>query len=109
MEWIFFEAKLPQQELVSTISPKDIRLTYSISYDGTISITQTDITLFVGQKLQLQRINRGLSERILYSVNSCIDEENDYFIATKPGKTTIKIIPTGYDIDKTVTINITVK
>lgn len=103
-----FSIKKLEQEIVSPISKNDIRLKYTIDDNHHINIPTTNIHLKVGQKLQLQRINTGVPERILYSDNKTLLFKKDYVQAIRPGNTYITIIPDGYDGDNQVIININI-
>ena len=103
-----FSIKKLDQEIVSPIGKNDIRLKYTIDDNHHINITTTNIHLKVGQKLQLQRINTGVPERILYSNNKTLLFKKDYVQAIKPGNTYITIIPGGYDSDNQVIINVNI-
>lgn len=103
-----FSIKKLDQEIVSPIGKNDIRLKYTIDDNHHINIPTTNIHLKVGQKLQLQRINTGVPERILYSNNKTLLFKKDYVQAIKPGNTYITIIPGGYDSDNQVIINVNI-
>ena len=103
-----FSIKKLDQEIVSPIGKNDIRLKYTIDDNHHINIPTTNIHLKVGQKLQLQRINTGVTERILYSNNKTLLFKKDYVQAIKPGNTYITIIPDGYDSDNQVIINVNI-
>lgn len=103
-----FSIKKLDQEVVSPIGKNDIRLKYTIDDNHHINIPTTNIHLKVGQKLQLQRINTGVPERILYSNNKTLLFKKDYVQAIKPGNTYITIIPGGYDSDNQVIINVNI-
>lgn len=103
-----FSIKKLDQEIVSPIGKNDIRLKYTIDDNHHINIPTTNIHLKVGQKLQLQRINTGVPERILYSNNKTLLFKKDYVQAIKPGNTYITIIPDGYDSDNQVIINVNI-
>ena len=103
-----FSIKKLDQEIVSPIGKNDIRLKYTIDDNHHINIPTTNIHLKVGQKLQLQRINTGVTERILYSNNKTLLFKKDYVQAIKPGNTYITIIPGGYDSDNQVIINVNI-
>lgn len=103
-----FSIKKLDQEIVSPIGKNDIRLKYTIDDNHHINIPTTNIHLKVGQKLQLQRINTGVPERILYSNNKTLLFKKDYVQAIKPGNTYITIIPGGYDGDNQVIINVNI-
>ena len=103
-----FSIKKLDQEIVSPIGKNDIRLKYTIDDNHHINIPTTNIHLKVGQKLQLQRINTGVPERILYSNNKTLLFKKDYVQAIKPGNTYITIIPSGYDSDNQVIINVNI-
>lgn len=103
-----FSIKKLDQEIVSPIGKNDIRLKYTIDDNHHINISTTNIHLKVGQKLQLQRINTGVTERILYSNNKTLLFKKDYVQAIKPGNTYITIIPDGYDSDNQVIINVNI-
>ena len=103
-----FSIKKLDQEIVSPIGKNDIRLKYTIDDNHHINIPTTNIHLKVGQKLQLQRINTGVPERILYSNNKTLLFKKDYVKAIKPGNTYITIIPSGYDSDNQVIINVNI-
>lgn len=103
-----FSIKKLDQEIVSPIGKNDIRLKYTIDDNHHINIPTTNIHLKVGQKLQLQRINTGVPERILYSNNKTLLFKKDYVQAIKPGNTYITIIPDGYDGNNQVIININI-
>lgn len=103
-----FSIKKLDQEIVSPIGKNDIRLKYTIDDNHHINIPTTNINLKVGQKLQLQRINTGVTERILYSNNKTLLFKKDYVQAIKPGNTYITIIPGGYDSDNQVIINVNI-
>ena len=103
-----FSIKKLDQEIVSPIGKNDIRLKYNIDDNQHINIPTTNIHLKVGQKLQLQRINTGVPERILYSNNKTLLFKKDYVQAIKPGNTYITIIPGGYDSDNQVIINVNI-
>lgn len=103
-----FSIKKLDQEIVSPIGKNDIRLKYTIDDNHHINISTTNIHLKVGQKLQLQRINTGVPERILYSNNKTLLFKKDYVQAIKPGNTYITIIPDGYDGNNQVIINVNI-
>lgn len=103
-----FSIKKLDQEIVSPIGKNDIRLKYTIDDNHHINIPTTNIHLKVGQKLQLQRINTGVPERILYSNNKTLLFKKDYVQAIKPGNTYITIIPDGYDGNNQVIINVNI-
>lgn len=103
-----FSIKKLDQEIVSPIGKNDIRLKYTIDDNHHINIPTTNIHLKVGQKLQLQRINTGVTERILYSNNKTLLFKKDYVQAIKPGNTYITIIPDGYNSDNQVIINVNI-
>lgn len=103
-----FSIKKLDQEIVFPIGKNDIRLKYTIDDNHHINIPTTNIHLKVGQKLQLQRINTGVPERILYSNNKTLLFKKDYVQAIKPGNTYITIIPGGYDSDNQVIINVNI-
>lgn len=103
-----FSIKKLDQEIVSPIGKNDIRLKYTIDDNHHINIPTTNIHLKVSQKLQLQRINTGVPERILYSNNKTLLFKKDYVQAIKPGNTYITIIPGGYDSDNQVIINVNI-
>ena len=103
-----FSIKKLDQEIVSPIGKNDIRLKYTIDDNHHINIPTTNIHLKVGQKLQLQRINTGVPERILYSKKKTLLFKKVFVQAIKPGNTYITIIPSGYDSDNQVIINVNI-
>lgn len=102
----FFNEHKTNEEVVQPISAKDIQIQYTISYNHQVSISQSQITLHVGQKLQLRRMNTGGVERVLYQANKAIDFGRDYIVGIAPGNATITIVPDGYDWENAVKIHV---
>lgn len=101
-----FSGHKTNEEMVQPISAKDIQIQYTISPDHQVTVSQPKITLHVGQKLQLRRMNTGVVERVLYKTNKAIDFGRDYIIGIEPGTATITIIPYGYDWKNAVKIHV---
>ncbi|MGD1008355.1 MAG: hypothetical protein ABR980_14130 [Ignavibacteriaceae bacterium] len=97
--------------LVSTpykpLDVDDIKLEYSIDNNDNIISSLENIRIRQGQKLYLVRNGGGSRERILYSGN-IIEYNNDYYLAKNIGKGYLSIIPSGYNSEKSKTINIEV-
>ena len=96
-----------QQEVVESVGSQGIRLTFSIT-GNTVYVSQHQVTLKVGQKLQLVRMNRGTRERVLYSGGRNLEFHPDYVTAKAPGQFDISIIPNGYDWKNAAKIQVTV-
>ncbi|QTL97827.1 TIR domain-containing protein [Iocasia frigidifontis] len=86
----------------------DKRIAYSIDKEENVLIQDTNVTLYRGQKLYLIRENTGVTERILYRAGGALTYEEEYFLACKIGNTQISIIPSGYNWDKSINIEVEV-
>ncbi len=84
------------------------RIDFAIDSDDNIEVAPKSITMRVGEKLFLVRNNTGVSERVLYS-GDILHYEDGYFIAIKEGAASIGIIPSGYNHEKAVQIDVIIK
>jgi hypothetical protein len=89
--------------------PNTIHIYFSIDDDNNVTVyPNKQVYLLIGQSLLITRIGRGVSDRILYSDEGIIAVVNDRWIARMVGTTIISVIPSGYDWDNVVKIEVTV-
>lgn len=84
----------------------DKKISYLIDSEENVIIHDSKITLKVGQKLYIIRENTGITERVLYRAEGILKFESEYLLASESGNTQITIVPSGYNWDKSINIDI---